>query len=141
MPAAKLKAVPAKPTLGSIADEMWELREQKRAIAAQEKEINAKLETLEADMLVMLDEQGIDSAKGKKGNVSLGKPMTSFSFDTEGGADGFEKFMAFVAKNKYFHLVQRRVSEPACREIFESKGVVPGLKPFIKRKLNLTTVS
>jgi hypothetical protein len=34
-------------------------------------------------------------------------------------------------------LYYRRVSDPAYRELLETKGVVPGIQPFTKTKLNL----
>lgn len=137
MATAKLKVVAPK-TLGSICDELWQLRESKRALEAQVKDITAQMTELEEETFAMLEAQGLDSAKGKKGNVSLGAPTLSFSFD---GDDGFETFIAWARKTNNFHLLQRRTSDLACREIFVKKGVIPGLKHFTKRKLNLTTVA
>jgi hypothetical protein len=138
MATAKLKTVP-KHTIGSLCDAQWEAREKKRALEKEIKAIESEMDQNEEQLIEMLTAQGLDAGKGKKGSVSLGKPSVHFSFDDEN--NGFEKFTQFVAKNKYFHLFQRRISEVAAREIYEQKGVVPGLKPYTKRKLNLTTVN
>jgi hypothetical protein len=137
MATAKLKAVAAK-TLGGICDELWQLREDKRALEAKVKVISGQMSDLEEEAFAMLEAQGLDSAKGKKGNISLGEPQLSFTFD---GENGFEEFAKYVKKTGHYHLFFRRVSDLACREIFVKKGAIPGLKHFAKRKLSLTTVS
>jgi hypothetical protein len=41
----------------------------------------------------------------------------------------------------YFHLLQKRVSEPAYRELLEKGKKVPGVQPFTARKLNLRSLT
>lgn len=135
----KLKAVPAAPTTGALCDERWQLREDKRVLEAQVKVIDAKLEENEEALIKMLEAQGLDAAKGKKGSVSLGSPSVHFSFDDDN--NGFDSFAKYVKKTGFFHLFFRRVSDAGCREIFEKTGAIPGLKHYTKRKLNLKTVS
>ena len=53
----------------------------------------------------------------------------------------WDSFYAFIAKNKFFHLLQRRVSEPAYRELLDAGKKVPGVLPFTKKKLNVRTIS
>lgn len=138
MATAKLKAIKIH-TIGSLCDEQWQLREDKRALEAQIKVISTKMEENEEELTKMLETAGLDASKGKKGSVSLGKPAVHFQFDDDN--NGFDEFAKYVKKTGYFHLFFRRVSDAGCREIFEKKGVIPGLKHYTKRRLNLTTVS
>ena len=122
------------PTLGSVIDNLWALRETKRAKEAEVKEIELQIADAETSVYEQMDAQGVDKSTGKKASISITSVVTS-------SIEDWDLFTAFVKKTGYFHLLQRRVSEVAARELFESKGKVPGLTPFTKRKLNLRTVS
>lgn len=120
-------------TLGKAIDSLWALREKKRAKDAEIKVIEAEIGAAESVLFDRLDAEETDGGKGKCASVTISK-ATSFNI-----AD-FDAFAKYVAKTKYFHLFQRRVSEAAAREIFEQKGLVPGLVPFTKRRINLRTL-
>lgn len=132
------KATP-KVTLGGTADAMRVIRDSRRELAAEDKLLVASYEALEATLLSLMDSEGTTKCEGKSAGASIGE-SDSFNFDQStdaAGDDGFTRFMKYVAKQKYYHLVQRRISAPAVREIFASKGVVPGLVPYVKRVINL----
>lgn len=130
---AAVKAAPA-PTLGSLIDQLWATREAKRIKEAEIKDLEIQIAAMETVVIESLDSQGVDASRGKSASVSITK-TTNFNI-----AD-FDAFAKYVAKTKYFHLFQRRVSEVAAREIFELKGAVPGLEPYVKRKLNLRSLT
>lgn len=48
----------------------------------------------------------------------------------------WDAFYAYIYKNKFGHLLQRRVSDPAWRELMEQGKKVPGTTPFTKKRLN-----
>lgn len=125
---------PATPTLGSQIDDLWAMREEKRVLEAKVKVVEAAIATMEEAVIGSLDSQGVDASRGKSASVSITK-TTNFNI-----AD-FDAFAKYVAKTKFFHLFQRRVSEVAAREVFELKGAVPGLEPYVKRKLNLRSLT
>lgn len=128
------KAATKAPTLGSQIDNLWAMRENKRVLEAQIKEVETKIAAAETFVIESLDAQGVDASRGSSASVSITK-TTNFNI-----AD-FDAFAKYVAKTKYFHLFQRRVSEVAAREVFELKGAVPGLEPYVKRKLNLRSLT
>jgi len=134
MTMATKPAVPKPVTLGKAIDDLWKLREDKRAKEAEIKLIEEKIAAAEAIVFSQLDAQDVDASKGKAASVSISE-VTSFSIGD------FDLFVKYVVKTKYFHLFQRRVSDVAARELFESKGTVPGLTPFTKRKLNLRSLT
>jgi ABC-type uncharacterized transport system ATPase subunit len=132
--AAVTKAPVRAPTIGKMIDDLWTLREQKRVKDAEVKEIEGKIAAAELVIMEKLDAEDTITGKGKSASVSITE-VTSFNITD------FDLFAKYVAKTKYFHLFQRRVSELAVREIFEKKGAVPGLTPFTKRKINLRSLA
>lgn len=59
MARAALKSVKKAPaTLGDIVNELVDIKDQKAALSQQEKALNERKEALEADLLVLMQEQG-----------------------------------------------------------------------------------
>lgn len=123
-------------TIGTICDRLWQLREDKKKVAEQEKQINEQIGALEAQLFEQMDKEETTRGAGRLASVSLGEQVI-FQFDDDN--NGYELFVKFVAKNKFYHLFERRISQLATAEVFAKKGMVPGLKTFKKRKVNLTT--
>lgn len=121
------------PTLGKLIDSAWALREAKRLKQAELDKLDAELGELEAAILARLDEQETETGRGKAASVSVSESVV-FSISD------FELFCKYVSRHKYFHLFQRRVADLAAREIFQSKGQVPGLTPFTRRRVNLRSL-
>ena len=120
--------------VGATIDQIWAVREEKRNLEAQVKEASARIEELETQLMERLEKEGLDKATGTKASVSIG---TSVVADVQ----DWDSFWAYILKNKYTHLLQRRVSEPAYRELLDAGKKVPGVQPFTKRKLNVRTVA
>lgn len=131
---AKVVPINRPKTLGVLIDEIWALREDKRGLEAKVKGIEASIAESEATLMERLDTEGVDKSTGKKASVSISSAVVATIKD-------WDVFTAYIAKTKYFHLLQRRVSDVAARELFESKGAVPGLEPFTKRKINIRTLT
>ncbi len=129
--AAAVKTKPA--TTGATIDQLWAAREEKRRIEAQLKEVEASISTIEAALMERLDAEGMAKATGTKASVSI-------STSTVADVQDWDAFWTYVARNKYFHLIQRRVSDPAYRELLEAGKKVTGVAPFTKRKLNLRSL-
>lgn len=128
------KAAPAPTmTLGQATDKMWALREEKRKLAVEEKRINEELAALETTIFGLLDAQDTRKAEGKKASVSIGESVV-------GNVEDWDAFWPYIVKNKYFHLVQKRVSDPGLRELWEKGKVIPGVQPFTKRTLSVRSL-
>ena len=78
--------------------------------------------------------EGTDKGAGKLASASISSVVV-------GNLDDADKFFAYVKKTGYFHLMQRRLSDPAIRELLASKGSIPGVTPFTKVRLNLRVLS
>jgi hypothetical protein len=106
-------------TVGSLIDQMQDVRSKKRALAVTEKELTGEYEALQAQLIQLMDAEGVIKSTGKA------------------ATQDWDAFVAYMVKTKQFHLIQRRVSDPAMREVFEKKGAVPGMEPYTKRVINL----
>ena len=120
-------------TIGGITDSMWKLREDKRKLEEEIKIIEEQYRSLEEQLMTKLDAEGTEKGSGKHATVSISSSVV-------GNVTDWDALNAYIKKTGYFHLYQRRVSDPAIRELFESKGSVPGVEPFTKRKLNIRSV-
>lgn len=124
----------AKPlTIGQATDEMWALREKKRALEAQIKTIEEQMKSLEETVFGLMDAQDTRKAEGQHASVSINE-------STVGTVEDWDAVWAYIAKNKYFHLVQKRLSDPALRELWQLGKVVPGVQPFKKRSLSVRSL-
>ena len=123
--------------LGKLIDQLNDAREAKRKHAEIEKVLNATYSEIEQSIMARLAAEGMDKATGKKATASI-------SNVTVANVEDWDKFHAFVKKTGYFHLLQRRVSDPGFRELLEQKGAAAmakvGVVPFVKQNLNLTTL-
>lgn len=132
--AKTVKAAPAPTlTLGAATDKMWALREEKRLLAVEEKRINTELTALETTIFGLMDAQDTRKAEGKKAGISIGEAVV-------GNVEDWDALWPYIVKNKYFHLVQKRVSDPGLRELWEKGKTVPGVQPFTKRTLSVRSL-
>lgn len=116
--------------IGVMIDEMHLLREKKRKLAEQVTELEQQYTVLETDLMARMEAEQTDKGAGKLASASI---STGVVADVE----DWGKLEAFVKRTGHFQLFQRRISDPAFRELMESKGSVPGIKPFTKKRLNL----
>lgn len=129
---APAKTKPA--STGSLIDRLWATREEKRRIEAELKEVDESIKAQEETLMLSLDSEGLEKATGKKASVSV---SSSVSADVQ----DWDEFWKYILKNKFTHLLQRRVSDPAYRELLEAGKKVPGVQPFPKRRLNLRSLN
>lgn len=127
------KAIP----LGTLIDQLQKARVEKQRVAKLEEAAAAEYKRIEALIFESLAGQGLEGGKGKLATASI-------SAVTVANVEDWDKFHAFVKKTGYFHLLQRRVSDPAFRELLEQKGAATmakaGVVPFVKHNLSLTTL-
>ena len=125
---------PAKPApLGTVVDDIWKEREKLRELGAQAKVVEEKIADMEQQLLTRLEAEGLDQARGTKATVSIGSTVVANVKD-------WDAFWSFIMKKKLTHLLQRRVSDPAYRELLEMKVKVPGVEPFTKKKLGVRSI-
>jgi hypothetical protein len=128
---AAVRARPA--TVGALIDQLWATREVKRDIESQLKEVETRITELNTELMERMEQEGLDKASGTKATISV-------STNTVAAVEDWDEFWKYILKNKYTHLLQRRVSDPAYRELLEAGKKVPGVQPFVKRSLNVRSI-
>lgn len=128
-----MAAAPKPRTLGALIDALDDAREVKRDLAAKVKEAEAVYNELVAEIIAKMDAEDTRKGEGKKASASISETVVA-------DIEDFDALTKYVKRTGHFHLFQRRVSDPAFRELLEQKGAVPGLKPFTKRTLNLRSI-
>ena len=138
-------------TLGHLIDELSEIRELRRFLAAEDKVLEDKYKEVAALVQEQLIENDMASASGCTATASL-------SHIVVGTIDNYETAIEFMKNKGYLHLLGRSLSAPAFREVYELElnrisseegfdpekfdpaTVLPGMRPFTVTKLNLATL-
>ena len=116
--------------LGALIDRLDTVREAKRKLNEQIKGLDEDYLSLEEQIKDRLAIEGMDKATGKKATASLSKVVVANIVD-------YDALCKYVKRTGYFHLFQRRISDPAFREL-AAKKPVPGLEAFTKINLKLS---
>lgn len=124
----------AEPTPGEDIDALFELREKKRKLEASIKDLEGQASLIQDRLMENMGKSGLDKMTGRKASVSI-------STTTVANVEDWDSFLAWIYKTKNGHLLQRRVSDPAWREMVEIKKVVPGTQPFTQKRLNMRAVA
>ena len=120
-------------TVGAKIDALHALREGKRQLEELLKAKAQEIDLMENELIELMDQQNISKSTGTKATVSI-------TTSTKPSVEDWDAFYAYIHKNKYYHLLERRPSVTGCRELFDTKGKIPGVVPFTQRKLNIRSV-
>jgi hypothetical protein len=127
------KPAPKVKTLGALIDQLNAAREKKRRADEHAKILKAEFDALEQEVLERLQAEGTDKATGKVASASISR-------STVANVENWDLYYEFIRKNKFFHLLQRRPADAACRELWELGKNIPGVVPFTKTTLNLRSL-
>lgn len=120
-------------TIGELADQLHKIREGIRELEEQVKAKKEEFDRVAIELLDAADAQQTLTGKGKLASFSIGESVVPQVKD-------WDAFYKFIGKHKYYHLLERRPSVSGCRELFDTKGAIPGVEKFTKRKINLRGV-
>lgn len=119
--------------IGTKIDQLHKLREQKRELEEKIKDLTTAMDKIENELMAQMDSEGVTKSTGSLATVSI---TTSVKPQVE----DWDAFYKYINRTKYNHLLERRPSVTGCRELFESKGKIPGVVPFTQRKLLIRSV-
>lgn len=124
-----VKTPASQAAIGKTIDKIFSLRKKKAELEAAVKDVEGQIALLDAEVLEALEASGVEKTATKHGTVSI-------STSTVAQVTDWDAFLAYIYRNKYGHLLQRRVSDPAWRELVEQGKKVPGTTGFTKKRLN-----
>jgi hypothetical protein len=127
------KAVTEVVPIGKQIDDVFDLRETKRLLEAKAQEVAVIILAKEILIMAELEAQGLLRAAGKKARVQIVESVVP-------QVEDWDTFYAFIRRNNAFELLERRPAAAAFREHAANRRnkTVPGVVPFVKRKLSLT---
>ena len=123
-------ATPTKSRLDTLADERDRLREAKRDLERQVASLDEQLKANEQDIIELADQTGLT-------RFAVGKLSFSISENTVGQVEDWDTVYAYIHDNRAFHLLQRRLSNAAYKELLDAGEAPKGINPVILRSLNM----
>jgi len=128
-----IAAPDGKPTIGYLVDRLFTVREERREIAKQDKELKDEYDRLEALLLEAMDEQQTLKSGGLTASAVI-------STDIHPNVTDWDRVYEYLLGTESFHLLQRRINAAPWRELYESGELIPGTEPFTKRTISLRKV-
>ncbi len=89
---------------------------------------------MDKEILALLTAEDLTSGSGSLATAST-------NLDTVPTVTDWDAVYNYIQRKGYFHLMQRRISAPAYRELLIIEGEVPGIDPTVITKLSITKVS
>ncbi len=118
-------------TLGESIDSLQKLKLQRRELQTQMDEVEMRISLAEEALMASMESQGLKRLSGTLATASLGESVKPSVQD-------WDVFYKFIHDHGYYHLLDKRPSVSGCRELFESRGAIPGVVPFVKRVVRTT---
>jgi hypothetical protein len=99
------------------------LRKAKADLKDQIRDIDEEMEEIAREFIAYLEEN-----ESQRGNFA--GHTVYMNRATVPSVKDWDKFWEYVLKQKADHLIEHRPSVTGCRELFTTKGKIPGLEPF-----------
>ena len=115
-------------TLSNVLESFANLQARKKELELDLKTIDTEIETLTKDIMHAMDDDGVTETGN--GHVKVAIKEAQYP-----QVEDWDAFYAFIKRNDYLHLLQRRPAVEAYRELLTAGQVVPGVVPFTKRTL------
>ena len=120
-------------TLGEAIDSLQRLKQQRKEIQGQLDEVDMRIGLAETALLASMEAQGVQRLSGTLATASI-------TDSVKPSVQDWDEFYRFIREHGFFHLLDRRPSVAGCRELFESRGAIPGVVPFVKRVVRTTSL-
>lgn len=121
-------SIKAESAIGKRIDQMFALRKKKAELEAAIKSLEGQIADLDSEIMEAMQAAGIEKTATKSGTASISTSVVA-------QVEDWDKFWTYIYRNKFGHLLQRRVSDPSYRELLEQGKKVPGVVPFTKKRV------
>ena len=118
-------------TIGATIDALWKIVEERKILSAQDKALSEKEQVLRDHLQNKFVKVGLEGAKGKFATVGLKKQIVAAVTD-------WDKFYAYIAKNKDTECLQKRPGITALRERWDAGKEIPGVS---SKEITVLTVT
>jgi hypothetical protein len=118
------------PKLGDKIDRMFDLREQKRLLTDQIKEIDEEYNEIRDALMGQMTELGTETARATLAQATLTQAVVPTVKD-------WDELYQYIKDNDALYLLERRPSVGAFRELFQGGEQIPGVEPYTKFDVSL----
>ena len=118
-------------SLGTLIDQRFELRAKRMAAFKEVEAMKREEKELDGQIMEAMQEKDLTTAGGSMANVSLNPTTVAHVTD-------WNAVHEFIRETGHFHLLHKRTSDPAYREMLLLDIQVPGIEPTVLTKLSLT---
>lgn len=119
--------------IGTLIDEMHDIRERRRELAKEEKQLGQEYEALQASLIASLEATGMTSGASDIASASIKTTNVA-------NVQDWEVFHKWLRKTNRLYMLERRPAQAAFREYVEnSRGhkPPPGVVTFEKTTISL----
>lgn len=117
-------------TTAQIVKAMVDVRDERRRISARDKELIAEQEGYKRELLLRLDEQGMEKVSTADGTATITETILPQVID-------WDQFYEYMIANDALYLLQKRPAAAAFREMHDSGNVIAGVEAFTQRDIGL----
>lgn len=120
---------PSRP-VGVIADEILKIAGQVSAHNDAVKKLESDRRVLELELITAAEVVKLTEGGGANSKFRI-EPTTVPQ------VEDWDDFYGYIHKNKYYHMLERRPTVLACREVWELGKEIPGVNRFTKLKVTV----
>jgi hypothetical protein len=127
-------------SLSTLVGILGDLKAKKTAIAKEEKQVNAEINTLEAHILPLLKKQELTKATvtTSSGNFTI---SCSEQIHPQPDPEKWEEVFKWIIENERTELLMKRINSAPYRESLDEKlETPPGVQSYTKTSLNLRKI-
>lgn len=123
------------PVLGALIEERLAIKAAYDELNRATKEKKRELDAVEFRLLEALDALGTETARAHGHTVAVNESV-------KGNIADYDEFIEFVRDNDAWFLLERRISNPAFREMLAERDGedIPGLTAFNRRTVSVRKV-
>lgn len=116
--------------IGALARLAVDMREDKRKLESEAKEIGARLDEIKQLLYAKLDEQGID-------RIAVDGITISKSDQDVPTVKDWDAVNQWITEHEALYMYQKRISAAAYKELLAEGVEVPGVETYVKRDINI----
>lgn len=134
-PAVSVLKMPKTP--GALADALYKQNQVISAINAQLTAEKQKLQKMEDHAFEVFQNQDLEGAKGKAGQVSITRNVVPQVEDPS----AWEKVFKYIIKTKDFSVLQKRLGTTHVKDLWNDGKKIPGIVPYTKVGLSVRKIT
>lgn len=117
-------------TQGEMIDRLYAIREERKDLNARDKELIAEWREVEGNLIGTLEEQGGDIGRTEIATATITENVLP-------NVEDWDEVHRYVIEEQALHLLHRRISTGAYKELLDAKQSVPGIVPYVQKQISL----